>query len=405
MDNKTIKFSPEFIQQARNTLQIDGELMFVGDGTNGNPYISNGMVWVHQRDESGMIVKIEAVELPVGTGVELSAGTAVIVGTNRERKRGIISMSADGLKRQGKNIYQYNPLDLNLPHGFGRHDFTMMQISATQPLSSMVRINQMVWVNRRGHHENISNTPGFIEIDLSTSIPSANEHRLSTIFFDPLSGSFGVSDGTSKSILDQMTNADISETLPALPANSIPIFCLRLIGGDTAINPVYGRNLWLDMRQLINLPDAIDRLSFNYGGVVTIDSGGIDASFTVHKVKSESGLPDDLEQINGAESGQLLILKADVNNIITVINTGNIKLPKNVVLRGDNILTLLHVDGDWHSLSYQPPKQNLQATTAPTANDDESSGYEVMSQWRDTTSNDIYICADASLGMAIWKQL
>lgn len=45
----------------------------------------------------------------------------------------------------------------------------------------------------------------------------------------------------------------------------------------------------------------------------------------------------------------------------------------------------------------------LNATTAPTINDDDADGYVVGSKWVDTTNDNAYILVDSSTGAAIWK--
>lgn len=44
----------------------------------------------------------------------------------------------------------------------------------------------------------------------------------------------------------------------------------------------------------------------------------------------------------------------------------------------------------------------LNATTAPTVNDDTNDGYKVGSLWIDTTNDVVYVCVDASAGTAVW---
>jgi hypothetical protein len=45
------------------------------------------------------------------------------------------------------------------------------------------------------------------------------------------------------------------------------------------------------------------------------------------------------------------------------------------------------------------------ANSAPTANDDIDDGNGVGLHWIDQTSNNVYICVDASAGAAVWVQL
>jgi hypothetical protein len=53
-----------------------------------------------------------------------------------------------------------------------------------------------------------------------------------------------------------------------------------------------------------------------------------------------------------------------------------------------------------HGLS----KNKLDATAAPTVNDDASAGYSVNSEWIDTTNGKAYKCMDATAGAAVWKE-
>lgn len=50
-------------------------------------------------------------------------------------------------------------------------------------------------------------------------------------------------------------------------------------------------------------------------------------------------------------------------------------------------------------------KNKLDATTAPTVNDDSGDGYGVNSVWIDTTADKAYVCLDATAGGAVWKEI
>lgn len=49
-------------------------------------------------------------------------------------------------------------------------------------------------------------------------------------------------------------------------------------------------------------------------------------------------------------------------------------------------------------------KDNLTATTAPTAGDDSGDGYAVGSRWVDVSADKEYVCLDATLGAAVWTE-
>jgi hypothetical protein len=51
------------------------------------------------------------------------------------------------------------------------------------------------------------------------------------------------------------------------------------------------------------------------------------------------------------------------------------------------------------------PKNKLDATTAPTVNDDSGDGYSVNSVWIDTVTDKAYVCLDATVGAAVWKEI
>lgn len=50
-------------------------------------------------------------------------------------------------------------------------------------------------------------------------------------------------------------------------------------------------------------------------------------------------------------------------------------------------------------------RNNFSATSDPTTGDDEADGYQPGSIWINTTSDDAFICVDATEGAAVWKDL
>jgi hypothetical protein len=53
--------------------------------------------------------------------------------------------------------------------------------------------------------------------------------------------------------------------------------------------------------------------------------------------------------------------------------------------------------------AYGLAKSKLDATTAPTATDDNSAGYSVNSIWVDVTNDKAYMCLDSTVGAAVWN--
>jgi len=57
----------------------------------------------------------------------------------------------------------------------------------------------------------------------------------------------------------------------------------------------------------------------------------------------------------------------------------------------------------WHQVDVPAgPLNKLDATTAPTVNEDSGDGYAVGSIWCDVTADKGYICLDATVGAAVW---
>ena len=50
------------------------------------------------------------------------------------------------------------------------------------------------------------------------------------------------------------------------------------------------------------------------------------------------------------------------------------------------------------------PKTNS-TTSNPTVTDDVDSGYYIFSKWCNTTTDDVFICADNTSGAAVWKEI
>lgn len=66
---------------------------------------------------------------------------------------------------------------------------------------------------------------------------------------------------------------------------------------------------------------------------------------------------------------------------------------------------VLIVEGAGGATSDVKVLNKLDATTAPTVNDDSGDGYDVGSIWVDVTNDNAYICLDATVGAAVWKPI
>lgn len=50
-------------------------------------------------------------------------------------------------------------------------------------------------------------------------------------------------------------------------------------------------------------------------------------------------------------------------------------------------------------------KSKLDATVAPTVNEDSGDGYAIGSLWLDVTADDVYMALDVTVGAAVWRKL
>jgi hypothetical protein len=109
---------------------------------------------------------------------------------------------------------------------------------------------------------------------------------------------------------------------------------------------------------------------------------------------------------------------ATYNTVIKKRNAANngwdsilpITTAENVLIneQGDTVATHMADDVQITNAGQtEPPhglaKCKINATTAPTVNDDSADGYSVNSVWIDTTNDKAYICLDATVGAAVWQ--
>lgn len=59
----------------------------------------------------------------------------------------------------------------------------------------------------------------------------------------------------------------------------------------------------------------------------------------------------------------------------------------------------------WRQVTKNDPLSNYSATTNPTVNDDSGDGYAVGSAWLNTNTSVVFICTDASSGAAVWAEI
>jgi len=86
---------------------------------------------------------------------------------------------------------------------------------------------------------------------------------------------------------------------------------------------------------------------------------------------------------------------------VWVSDSGSVAVANHVADSDPHPQYLTEVEGD---VNYEPKRfDNLSATTDPTVTDDSSAGYEVLSKWLNTTTGEIWLCTDNTIGAANWQ--
>ena len=131
---------------------------------------------------------------------------------------------------------------------------------------------------------------------------------------------------------------------------------------------------------------------------------------------NDNGIVDKAESIDDGAGNTATA--ADIKSTVDLkhsqnTDTGTSATEFNIDTGGDNVPVKAHIQStsnphsvtkDQVGLGNVPNlKDNLSATTAPTATDDSGAGYSVGSLWCDTTNDNVYICIDSSASAAIWR--
>lgn len=87
-----------------------------------------------------------------------------------------------------------------------------------------------------------------------------------------------------------------------------------------------------------------------------------------------------------------------------IVSTARLRLPDLLRWLPGGAAIVGHLQSD-SSGDLSVVKDNLSASSAPTVGDDSNDGYSVDSRWLDLTNDKVYICLDASVGAAVWREV
>jgi hypothetical protein len=102
---------------------------------------------------------------------------------------------------------------------------------------------------------------------------------------------------------------------------------------------------------------TVDKQTFSRGADITIASGEITATNSFHRVDTESAAStDNLDTINGGETGQIIILKpvSGSRTIVVRDNAGNIQTAGGTNFSmndGRDVIVLIYDGNHWLELS------------------------------------------------------
>jgi len=97
---------------------------------------------------------------------------------------------------------------------------------------------------------------------------------------------------------------------------------------------------------------TIGDLNLNNATTLTISTAVITAVQSYHTVAAETGTTDTLSTINGDTAGDILVLKADAGDTITVDNAGNILLAGGTMaLTANDTITMISDGTNWREIA------------------------------------------------------
>jgi hypothetical protein len=143
---------------------------------------------------------------------------------------------------------------------------------------------------------------------------------------------------------------------------------------------------------------TIDNDAVTYAKIQNVSSNNV-------FLGNDNGAGQDVQELTASEARTILNVADGANNYSSPLSTKGALFTHTgaidaSLIVGDNDSTLVARSSESVGLVWR--KNNITATTAPTATDDSTSGYEVGSIWIDTTNNNVFTCSDATASAAVW---
>lgn len=315
--------------------------------SSGEIYDIDGLVYVHQRNANGDVVREKSVRGPTQGAVPMDKwGIAVFVGRDFENKEALVGISFTGAIQQGFPPGLANPGDLNAYGDVISQDIIHLKVTPTDPPSLNLAVQEHYYIMGRTFYHIVQD-----QIDVSSLIPAGPNEQCLIGINAKRDGTFEAFASTAQDTLDPLDDSDVQELLDQFTPGGIAAYAYWVNDQTTAITDA---NIFQDLRPLWR-PDFRDVMSVSPSGTLTISSGAVTTDRSYHHISAEAGSSDDLDTITEVEDRQLLILQAASGHTITVKHdTGNITLngESDIVLSGSKTLILFYDGTSWSDTAF-----------------------------------------------------
>lgn len=234
-------------RDVRRKLNLDPLYAVLGD-LNGNIDDTlnpgSGRWWVRQMTSNGLSTPM-LVRGPTAANVVKAPGRNVLLKYDEKDELYIAGADFDGELQAGNNPTQAATNSNSTL--IGQQALLTARVICTSPTSLSVRI--LSWPI------DFANTFYLFpaqDVDLTSFVPIAGEHRYAAIFVKSDHATVEVKASTAKSMLDPMDTTDIQECLSAKTAGSTPIWFVYLHDAQTAVTDSDLNTDGFDFRQAIN---------------------------------------------------------------------------------------------------------------------------------------------------------
>lgn len=150
---------------------------------------------------------------------------------------------------------------------------------------------------------------------------------------------------------------------------------------------------------------ALAAISSNITTVAGISAAVSTVAGISSSVSAVAAIDDEVQDVAAAIPA-IVVVAANLAGADTIGDVAaNIANVNTVAGIEAEIIALASITADIVDAANNIPKANRTATTNPTVNDDVGDGYSDGSMWVNTSTNQIFLCADSAAGAAVWENV